>query len=294
MKSLQNKSRLFVILLLTVLLICPELKAQNSETRILDINRDSSTPTTGLWCWAGCISSIANYYGNNTTRCQVAELRRLRFPTWHPGGSNCCSITSPYSQADSTSCVSGAYFSSLNSDEIGKILYYDFGIHNSYIESVLSYSQIKDQINNNKPIKIVSARDRGDGSFSYHSMIIIGYDDNNNTIYYIDPGYGYMQDSYNDIITTECMGYSNQYQYGLDEPTTWTMIPAPCPINLLLEDRIGSDATIKVQNDIVCKMLINNNAIVTITAGNSVTLSGGLETVNGCELTINTSVNPCN
>ena len=66
----------FLICFLTQFTI---VSAQTSATRILDVQWDSSNPTTGVWCWAGCISSIANYYANNTTRCQVADFRRIRF-----------------------------------------------------------------------------------------------------------------------------------------------------------------------------------------------------------------------
>lgn len=101
-----------------------------------------------------------------------------------------------------------------------------------------------------------------------------------------------MQDTYNNITTTQCMGIWD-YQYGLMWPTAWELTQSPCPVNLNLTARIGSNATIVASNDIQCSALINNNANVSLTSGNSITLSNGFETVNGCVFTANTTASPC-
>jgi hypothetical protein len=264
------------------------VNAQTSATRILDVRVDYSNPTTGVWCWAGCISSIANYYGHSTTQCQVANLRRIRF---NYGNVNCCSITTPFTLSDTISCVSGTYFTPSYLDEIGPILNYDFNIPYNYVSTVLSYSSIKNSIDNNRPVKIVAAHYRNN-RYGYHSMIIIGYDDNGNIIHYIDPGSGIMQDTYNNITTTECMGVWD-YQYGVSYPTAWVLTQSPCPTNLNLTARIGSNAIIVASNDIQCSALINNNTTVSLTAGNSITLTNGFETTNGCVFTATTATNPC-
>lgn len=156
-----------VLILICFVLLVFISNAQTSATRILDVRVDYSNPSTGDWCWAGCISSIANYYGHGTTQCGVANLRRIRF---NYGNVNCCSITTPYTHSDTLSCVSGASFAFSSMDEIGPILYYDFSIPNNHVSTVLSYSSIKNAIDNNRPVKIVAAH-YVNNKYGYHSML---------------------------------------------------------------------------------------------------------------------------
>ena len=199
----------------------------------------------------------------------------------------------PYIKSDSTTCISACSFG-WSSDPIATIFRNNLGIGVNFMSGTLSYQQIKCEINNNRPMKIIVGKPRTPPATgtSYHSLVIIGYDDYGGIIHYIDPGSGYYSDSYFDITNYFCMGKWD-YQYGYGSSCTYQLTSNPCPSHLTITNTIGSNASISASNSIECNSIIKNNSIVNFTAGSSILLNNGFGVGIGSIFTAETNPNPC-
>lgn len=243
------------------------------------------------WCWASCIAIIGRYYGNdNLQLCDVVDMRRVNM---NLGNNNCCSLQTPYNNNDSTTCISSCSFWGLT-DPIATIFQTNLGIGVSYVTGALTYAQIKSEIDNNRPIKIIAGRPRTPPATgtAYHSMVIIGYNDNGQIIHYIDPIGGNYAESYSNITSTFCMGLYD-YEYGYAGSTNYTFTNNACPTNLNLTYNIGSNATIRASNNIQCNSVIQNSANVSFIAGSQIQLNSGFEVTVGSTFNASVSNSPC-
>ena len=265
-----------------------DANCQNNGIRVLDLEYIYQVHPC-CWCWAACITTIGNYYGNdNLELCDVVDYRRINGGL---GANDCCNLQIPYTSNDSVTCIRGCPFYGV-SDPIGRIFQQYLNINLTFYSGVLTYSQIKTEIDNNKPIKIIVGRLNQWGNPSYHSLVIIGYDDDGELIHYIDPGHGFFIDSYYDITHYYCMGGSDRL-YGFPETCNYRFTTNPCPTSLNLIVNIGSNAEIKASNTIQCSSTISNNSNVKLIAGSSVTLTNGFEVQLGSVFFANTSSTPC-
>lgn len=275
-----------------IIFICVLLLLYNltyGQQRVLDVNYVNQEHAC-CWCWAACITMIGNYYGNDQLQlCEVVDMRRINS---NLGSNDCCNMQTPYVLNDTITCISGCSFGS-DSDPINTIFQSDLGISSSIIFGALSYNSIKNEIDNNRPIKIIAGRPRSDGNgTSYHSLVIIGYDDNGQIIYYIDPISGYYADSYSNITTSFCMGQFD-YQYGYQYSCNYVFSSNPCPVVLELTYNIGSNAVIRASNTINCNSVIQNSVNVDFVTGTYIQLDSGFEVTIGSVLNVSTTSNPC-
>jgi hypothetical protein len=243
------------------------------------------------WCWAACITMVGRYYGQKDLQlCEIVEFWRINE---NMGSNNCCVMHTPLNHTDTTTCISGTSFYG-QSDPIGTIFQNDLNIGVSFSNGALSYSQIKNEIDNNRPIKVIVGRPRTPPltGISYHSMLIIGYNDNGNIIHYIDPGSGYYSDSYSNITTSFCMG-GYGYKYGYGSTCNYTFSSISCPTNLSLTSNFVSNSVRRASNLIECTSEVNNSAKVVFLTGSEISLNAGFSVTLGSAFYGNTCNFPC-
>lgn len=239
------------------------------QTRVLDVP-NSAAPSGSNWCWAVCTHMATQYYGNSTELCTIVEWARQNLADPDRGNDNCCSYPD--------SCFGGAYVSTL--DEVLA----SEGLSCSIVYNIVSLSTLQSTINDNRPIIIQGHHNTP--NYGWHTMIIKGYDGSD--IHYNDGGSSFIT-SYNDAITTDCMG-------------TWLwrwqnyshiLTGQPCPVNLNLTQEIDANADISAQNNIVLSCEIGTNRSIILTAGNSITFNSGFVIPVGSTLDANVVTNPC-
>ena len=239
------------------------------QTRVLDVP-NSSAPSGSNWCWAVCAHMATQYYGNNTELCTIVEWARQNLAYPDRGDDNCCS--------NPDSCFGGLYISQLDDVLASE------GLSCSIVYSVLSLSVLQSTINDNRPIIIQGHHNTP--NYGWHTMIIKGYDGND--IHYNDGGSSYIT-SYNDAITTDCMG-------------TWLwrwqnyshiLTGQPCPVNLNLTQKIDSDADIVAEQTINISCIIGLNRDIALTAGGNITFGSGFEIPVGSTIEASIETNPC-
>lgn len=282
MKNIQTKLKLICVLLIFS-------NNTYSQQRVLDVNYVYQIHAC-CWCWAACITMIGNYYGNEQLQlCEVVDMRRINSSM---GSNDCCNMQTPYVMNDTITCISSSTFGS-NTDPISTIFQNNLGINSSIVFNALSYGAIKTEIDSNRPIKVVAGRPSSSGfGSSYHSLVIIGYDDNGQIIHYIDPISGYYADNYSNITSSLCMGQFN-YQYGYRSSCNYVFSNDPCPKDLNLTFNIGSNAVVRASNTIHCNSTIQNYTSVHFISGSHVQLNSGFGVEIGSVLFVNTTNDPC-
>ncbi len=238
------------------------------QTRVLDVPTNTS-PSGSNWCWASCTTMATHYYGNNTSECEIVEWTRLNISSPDRGDDNCCSFPD--------SCFGGLSISDL--DEV-------LGSENldcSIVYNVVSLSTLQSCINDNRPLLIQGHHNPNGG---WHTMIIIGYDGND--IHYNDGGSAYIT-SYNDAITSDCMGmWAWRWQ-----SYTHILTDQPCPVDLNLTQEIDADADINALSDIVISCEIGSNRSLSLIAGDGITFNSGFSIPLGSTLDADVVSNPC-
>lgn len=240
----------------------------NGQTRVLEVPFITQQPNN-QWCWAAASAMASTYYGNNSSMCGIVEWARLNLTSPNRGSSNCCNLPTP------ALCNQGIFISSIPTILASEGL-------TCTSTGVVTLQSVKDIINDNRPLLI-----QGNRGTSWHTMVIIGY--NNNDLHYYDPIDGYHINSYSDATTIECLGAFL---------TKWTsfshiLTTIHCPTNLSLHYTIGANANIHAQVSLTINGLINNNSTVTLTSGNSISFDPGFEIQIGSTLTANVTSNPC-
>lgn len=241
-----------------------------SQTRVLDIPRHTH-PSGSDWCWAGCVKMATEYYGNNTPLCDIVQYKCVYLSP--PRVCYCCSNPS--------SC-----YGPIGITQIGRVLGNE-GINSSYVDDgVLSLNSLQMIINDNRPVIIQGHHNPSGG---WHTMIVIGYDDTN--LVYNDPadGSGSYITSYNDAITSDCMGL-HDWRW---QDYCHILTDQPCPVDLNLTEDIDTDANIVAQNNITLSCEIGNNREIILTAGNQIAFNSGFELPVGSTLEAKIESNPC-
>lgn len=239
------------------------------QTRVLDVPTHTS-PSGSNWCWAGCATMATQYYGNNTTECEIVEWARLNISSPNRGTNNCCSFPTP------DSCFGGTAIANIDA------ILGSEGLSCSRINNTVTLGTVQSTINDNRPIII-----QGERNFSFHTMIIIGYD--GNYLHYNDPAGGSYITLYSDAITYNCMGmFSWRWQY-----FTHILTDLPCPVYLNLTEKIDADANISAQSEINISCEIGSNRNLTLTAGNGIIFNSGFSFPSGSTMEANVVTNPC-
>ncbi len=129
------------------------------------------------WCWAGVTKSILEYYGENSTQCQIADYARSVI-SWHDFGSvDCC--------LDPSQGCNYWNYNWGNAGSIQDILVHFGNIQNYGYGNKLSLNQINTEITAHRPFVIRWGWVAGGGHF------LVGYGiSNTNSIHYMNPWFG--------------------------------------------------------------------------------------------------------
>jgi len=117
------------------------------------------------WCWAATAQAIMGFHGTSVRQCDLAN--------WLFSQSTCCS------NPGSAACNRAA----TNAEQ--SRVYSHWGFSNTPVNSSISFTTVKNEICNNRPIKFGWAWTGGGG----HALTMRGYyDGTTDYVYYIDPG----------------------------------------------------------------------------------------------------------
>jgi hypothetical protein len=160
-------STLFIGLLLVTLTVLP---VQSHSASSKELNMSLHRQHTALWCWGAAIAMVVQF----TQRFHVEDCEVLAEYDMRLGGRGLCCV-------GASECQRGGGVS-----EMGSIMGNIFEIHGRVEDGALSYDDIVEAIDDDKPIiAIVSF----DSSPVAHAIVIAGYRDDNQVVV-LDPMLG--------------------------------------------------------------------------------------------------------
>jgi PKD repeat protein len=128
------------------------------------------------WCWVGVSKSVMDYYGSVYEQCEIAEYTRTH-STFHDFGPVDCCLD------PNQGCNYWNYNYSPDEGSIKMILIDMGGIDNYGVNTTLSQSEVNAEISAGRPF-IIRVCCVG------HFIVGRGWDDSNDTLYYMDPWFG--------------------------------------------------------------------------------------------------------
>lgn len=144
-----------IFALLGVLLISQSQAPR--ATRLLEV--PLVIQQTKMWCWAASTEMILGYMGKAVTQCEQLQMKLDR--------DDCCET--PVNRR----CVRG-----------GWPFFYRFGFDSDSVDAALSWAQLKNEIDNNRPVAFAQKWNLGGG----HMMTVVGY---------AEPDWLYINDPWN-------------------------------------------------------------------------------------------------
>ncbi len=211
MRRFWNHSIQAVLVFCISLMLCPV-----TFGKVLDVPPVEQEQSQ--WCWAGVSASVLAYYGQDIEQCEIAEYTRTH-ATWHDFGPvNCC--------ADPNQ---GCNYWNYNSDYTGSIeqILLNWGVGSREDPNILSKSEVKDQIDSDRPFIMRWGWASGGGHF------LVGRGIEGNVVYYMDPlpGEGWKIATYDWIVSganhtwTDTQRMTTPVEQGLMISGEWTVSP---------------------------------------------------------------------
>lgn len=283
----------------TIIFLFLFTSAYAQDRRILDVNMLYQEKSN--WCWDASSQMILDYYNISLTQCEIAEIARvidernyhIHYPNStspnHFGTLNCCSTNNYCNKAN------GLYTTVLSAPGskggVNTILD-SLNIANSKINSYLSLSNVKNEINSWNPFII---RWGWYGTNQGHAVVCKGYD--GNYLYINDPDIldnhpgGSSIKNYDWVVENAGEIYHHQWtstlvldtQPSCGHSMSWFTQPITTNISCSETDYIEISSS------------ISNNTNVNISFGKECLLNIGFEIATGSSLSImpNSTLN-CN
>jgi Tol biopolymer transport system component len=244
------KLKFYGIIIATLLLLFHSKFCCATE-KILPIQEEFQGPSN--WCWVASSLSILHYYGEtDLEQCNIADYARMQYCEDSPelycqqiGSENCCGPANDIccDVAEDFCCTNSyevecnqpnfTYLDGMLNEENGSFqgILKHWGIDSIVVPDPnapdttsphpLPWDTVVSEIESNRPFVIRWGYSEDDPAG--HFAVGMGYDDENNKIYLMDPWLGYSVESYDWVVGGFDDGYDREWTHSLQITTEYVM-----------------------------------------------------------------------